>query len=370
MKTIIMVMFFLFITFIGKGQPSNVEEKFILPETLNESSGAIFFNDKLVTHNDSGNENKLYEVDTLSGLITRTITITNATHVDWEDLTQDENFIYVGDIGNNSGNRTDLKIYKIAKSDYVTTNSLIAEVINFNYSDQFDFSSNPNQTQWDAEALISLDENQLILLTKNWVNGITSAYPISKNAGTHSVSPLPTTLSAEGLITGAAYNSLTEKIYAIGYTNNLQPFVWECESFLLNDIFSGTNTKTSLTNLELEQVEAITHIGANRYFVTSESFNFPPFSSEAKLFSFTTNDPELSIIESTKNIAKLYPNPVKDVFFIENLDFTSVEIYDTNLTRVLQSDERNVNISKLATGIYWLKIKLKNDDVIQKIIKY
>ncbi|HLW15156.1 MAG TPA: hypothetical protein VKX30_06640, partial [Flavobacteriaceae bacterium] len=55
-------------------QISNVEEKLRLPKALRESSGIIFFNDKLVSHNDSGNKNKLYELDTISGTVTRTIT--------------------------------------------------------------------------------------------------------------------------------------------------------------------------------------------------------------------------------------------------------------------------------------------------------
>src|SRR5690554_7035784 len=68
--------------FHSAAQITNVEEKFPLPEVLNESSGAIFFNNKLISHNDSGHENKLYELDTITGTITRTLTITNATNVD------------------------------------------------------------------------------------------------------------------------------------------------------------------------------------------------------------------------------------------------------------------------------------------------
>ena len=62
-----------------------------LPEDVPESSGLIFYNNRLITHNDSGNLPRLYEMDTLSSQVIRTIRIDNATNIDWEDITQDDN---------------------------------------------------------------------------------------------------------------------------------------------------------------------------------------------------------------------------------------------------------------------------------------
>ena len=255
MKIITVISIFVLGISNATGQISTPVEKFALPTSLSESSGAIFFNDRLISHNDSGGENKLYELDTISGLVTRTVTISNATNVDWEDITQDDTSIYIGDIGNNvSGNRTDLKIYKISKSDYINNTSVNAETIAFSYSDQIDFSpKSANSTEWDAEALISFDVNNLILFTKNWVDGITKGYVIPKAAGTYSVSPLSTTLNSGGLITGGTYNPLTAKIYLVGYSTTLQPFVWESEGFNGSDVFSGINTKTMLSSLGLNK---------------------------------------------------------------------------------------------------------------------
>jgi hypothetical protein len=369
MKKIIIITAFIFGTFNAIAQIANVEEKFDLPIILSESSGAIFFNDKLIIHNDSGNENKLYELDTISGLVTRTVTVTNATNVDWEDIAQDNTSIYIGDIGNNSGDRTDLKIYKINKSDYLSSTNVTAEIINFSYSDQIDFAPNPI-TEWDAEALISFDANNLILFTKNWVNGTTKAYSIPKNSGTFTIDSLTTTLSSGGLITGATYNPSTEKVYSIGYNSVLQPFVWVSENFTNNDVFSGTNTQTLLTSLGFEQAEAITYIEANRYFITSESFNIPPFSDNGKLVSFTTNDNVLSIREQATRVVSLYPNPVKDVLFINDLEFTSIEIYDTKSALAYRGYNQKINVSELNKGLYLVKINLKDHTyIIKKIIK-
>ena len=82
-----------------------------LNDLVSESSGLLFLNDKLITHNDSGGSNNLYEVDTLDGSISKTIKIKNSTNKDWEDIAVDSKYIYIGDFGNNNGNRKDLLIY-------------------------------------------------------------------------------------------------------------------------------------------------------------------------------------------------------------------------------------------------------------------
>ena len=141
-----------------------------LPNPVIETSGLIFLNDKLITHNDSGNEPALFELDTVSGEITRKVIIRNATNVDWEDICYDDTYIYIGDIGNNSGSRTDLKIYRVSITNYLdaANDTVSADTIQFNYSDQSDFTPGSNQTNFDAEALISLGDS-LYIFTKNTI---------------------------------------------------------------------------------------------------------------------------------------------------------------------------------------------------------
>ena len=369
MKTILTLSTFVLGICNATGQISGVVEKFALPANLTESSGAIFYNDKLITHNDSGNENKLYELDTISGSVTRTITISNATNTDWEDITQDDTSIYVGDIGNNSGNRTDLKIYKISKNDYINSTSVTAETIAFSYSDQTDFIANLNNTEWDAEALVSFDATNLILFTKNWVTGITKGYLVPKTQGTYSLTPLTTTLTSGGLVAGGTYNSLTGKLYLVGYTSLLQPFVWVSESFSGNDVFSGTNTQTLLTSLGFEQTEGIAYVNENRYFVTSESFS-QIISDYAKLIAFSTNDTALSINSNEIANNVLYPNPVNDLLHISNEGIHAVEIYDMKLARLYQGNDTQIDMSRFGKGVYLIKIYLNNDlPMIKRIVK-
>jgi hypothetical protein len=372
MKLFIRVLFFLSGILSASAQINNVSEVFALPLSLSESSGILYFNNKLITHNDSGGNNVLYEVDLTTGLVTRTVTILNATNEDWEDITQDDTSIYIGDFGNNvSGNRTDLKIYKISKSAYLSTDTVTAETISFNYSDQTDFTAAAvNSTEWDAEALVSFDASNLIVFTKNWVYGITKAYLVSKTPGTYSINPLATALTSNGLITGGTYNPLSGKLFLVGYNSILQPFVWESYNFTGNDVFSGTNTKTNLSTLSFEQTEAITFLDENSYYVTSETFN-QGISDYAKLISFSTNDMALSArLNLNQNQLELYPNPVEDYLHIKCNEIASVQIFDTKQVKLYEGNNFLINMSALSTGMYFVNVRFNNNkSVIKRVIK-
>ena len=350
-------------------QISTATEVFELPSTLSESSGAIFFNNKLILHNDSGGEAKLFELDTISGLVTRTVTINNASNVDWEDMSQDANHIYIGDIGNNSGSRTDLKIYKISKSDYLSSTSVTAETIEFSYMAQTDFTATPNSSEWDAEALVSFDTSNLVLFSKNWVDGVTKAYLVPKTEGTYSLSPLATTLNSGGLISGGTYNPFSHKLYLVGYSGTLQPFVWVSEGFSgITDVFDGTNSKILISSFSMEQIEAITFVAVNRYFMISESFNVGPFSENAKLISFSTSD-TLST-EFPAEVVLVYLNPIDSFLYINNKEVAFIELYDLNARQLFKGISPRVDMRSFVNGVYLMKVTLKNGRIAtKKVVK-
>ncbi|MEH6681320.1 MAG: T9SS C-terminal target domain-containing protein [Sediminicola sp.] len=288
MKRYVLLLLPLFGSWVATAQLT-VVEKGAMPALAQESSGLIFLGNKLVTHNDSGNAPQLMEIDTTSLQITRTVTILNAENIDWEDIAQDNQYIYIGDIGNNNGNRRDLKIYKVSKSDFALQDGLQAEEIRFSYSDQVDFVAAPNASDWDAEALFVLGD-QLVVLTKQWNGQDTVAYSLPKDPGTHVASRVGE-LAVGGLVTGASYNEATEMLYIIGYSQALIPFVHRVGDVRSDNVFGGNNEKLSL-GLAFLQAEGITEVGPNKYFISSETFNStsPPISSEGRLFSFDTTD--------------------------------------------------------------------------------
>ena len=113
-----------------------------LESTVEETSGLIYLDGRMITHNDSGGEAALYEIDPASGNVVRTVEIQGATNRDWEDIASDESYIYIGDFGNNSGTRRDLGVYKVSIADYLGNDDLaVAERIDFSYEDQSDFTA-------------------------------------------------------------------------------------------------------------------------------------------------------------------------------------------------------------------------------------
>lgn len=208
---------------------------------LDETSGLLYYNNKIITHTDSGGKAELYEINPTTGAVIRTVGITNARNVDWEDIAQDVSYIYIGDIGNNSGTRTDLKIYKISKEDYNTTDGTVtAEIISYSYTDQTDFTRRTHTSNWDAEALISY-RDKLLIFTKNWSDNKTNVYSIPKTSGTHSA-VLESSYKTNGLITGADISPDERVIYLTGYSTSEAPFIYTIHSLAKNnsDIFSGS----------------------------------------------------------------------------------------------------------------------------------
>ena len=121
----------------------------------------------LWTIEDAGNKNYLYGLN-LKGHIKKKIKITNAKNNDWEDLTSDNyGNIYIGDFGNNNGDRTDLEIYRFEKSLVPSSGAanISPQSITFAFEDQVDFSSNSN-TNFDCEAMVYFNDS-LHLFTKN-----------------------------------------------------------------------------------------------------------------------------------------------------------------------------------------------------------
>ena len=108
-----------------------------LSTQVNETSGLVYVNGDLWTFNDTESTASLYKINPTTGQVVQTVLISNASNVDWEDITADDEYIYIGDFGNNfNGNRQDLKIYKIRidglYSDPVL--SIDAETIKFSYA--------------------------------------------------------------------------------------------------------------------------------------------------------------------------------------------------------------------------------------------
>lgn len=353
------------------GQFSIPQEMMILPTSVQESSGAIWFNNQFITHNDSGSANKLYVIDTLNGTITRTITVLNANNTDWEDLAQDSSFIYIGDFGNNNGNRTDLKVYKIAKADFLLHDSVTAEIIEFQYANQVDFSPAYNNTAFDAEALVSGNDTSLVIFSKNWVNHYSLAYVLPKTPGNYNLSPLNDTLFCNGLITGAVFDENMEHLTLVGYSTSLVPFIINGYT-----TFSGSNwtshlTTLSFTSLSYMQIEAICQVDSLNFLLSSESLQIGPINEDGKLFSTTKLSTSVSLAEAEIEQVMLCPNPSNGLIKVIHAEkLNSLYIYNTYGECVYRTEDltNSINLSSLPDGVYFLVLHLKDGETMQQKI--
>ena len=84
-----------------------------LDSVMNEASGLLLVEGSLWVILDSGNPNALFQVDPATCEVMRTLHVPNAVNTDWEELTMDGDWVYIGDFGNNGGNRTDLRVYRV-----------------------------------------------------------------------------------------------------------------------------------------------------------------------------------------------------------------------------------------------------------------
>lgn len=244
----------------------------LLPDVLPETSGLIYWNKGIWTHNDSDDSN-IYSLDTTSGAVLQSVALTGTVNTDWEEISEDGDFIYIGDFGNNfSGNRTDLKILKISKTS-VLAGLPEVEIINFSYAGRVGYDpTEPNNTDYDCEAMI-VSQDSIYLFTKQWVSGGTAIYSLPKTGGTH-VAKLKSVYNVRGLITGAVYLEPQRLIALCGYNKILEPFILLLYDFQGTDFFGGNKRKISV-ELPYHQVEAITTADGLKYFISNENFTQP-----------------------------------------------------------------------------------------------
>lgn len=355
---------FCIFTFIGFSQ--DFSRLTYLSDDVAETSGLIHFSDRLITHNDSGGMNALYEISTENGNVLRTVEVENASNVDWEDICQDNEFIYVGDFGNNNGDRKNLRVYKISKDDYLSSNSVVAGIIDFSYGDQNDFESSPNDTNFDAEALIAFGED-LFIFTKNWVDQRTNIYKLSKAPGTYEIQRIDE-FNPSGLITGGTYNSGSNKVLLTGYSG-IRAFLIELSGFS-DGIFSNGTIEKNTLNIPLSesfQTEAIAYSDASQHFISAEKNAL----GDAALYSLITET--LSVEDYDLIANKVFPNPAKDFLHVDDRFYSGkIEIYSILGEKVFEHDiidNKPLNISDLAPGVYILRLSNENNSESMKFIK-
>ena len=233
-----------------------------LPISVYETSGLEIINNDLITINDSGNPSNLYYLNEEGEILFRRM-FNELKNNDWEDLSADEEFIYIADIGNNFDTRENLRIIKTP----INPDNNTFELINFYYPEQDDFSFK-QLSSYDAEGLISFGDF-LLIFTKNRAKKITELYRLPKKAGNYEAE-LIGEINVESIVTAADYSYEMKLLVLTSTFDFNEYFIITIENF---DPSKLNNKKINKLKIPIgkTQVESIKIINKSSFWITSEA---------------------------------------------------------------------------------------------------
>jgi hypothetical protein len=340
-----------------------------LHDSLIESSGLIYFNNWFWTHNDSDNPPMIFAFDSSSGAIIHTTYISNKVNTDWEDMTQDADHIYIGDFGNNSGNRLDLKILVIKKADLQlqkTLDTVTATEINFSLADQTLFNHTNQNHDFDLEALCFFGDS-LHLFSKNWVDKKTRHYVVSRLPGTYTLSPQESFL-VDGQITGAAADHQRGIIVLTGYNkSDISSFLWLFWDFKGNRFSKGNKRRIETgTVASYGQGEAVCFKGKQIY-LSNEKYLTEASLKRVEIETLLSGKPlSQNTIIGTKTRFTAWQSQNQLIVRTESLGKTLL-IYNSDgkllRTVVLDKAETSISTEDFMDGLLLLKV----DETVLKV---
>ena len=245
---------------------AEIIETVVLPKIINETSGLEILNDVFITHNDSGGEPSLYFFN-LNGEIINSIKLVKESfweiyNNDWEDITANEDYIYIADTGNNFGNRDNLNIIKVKIADFS-----IDGKIDIFYSDQESFFPS-SKHKYDAEALLII-EDKIALFSKDRDSLNTDLYLIDDMLKEKQELSSVANFNVNSLITGGDYDRDTGILALVGYTSRGEQYLILFEDFNIDNPRYNSFKKYSIP-IERAQIEAVKIINEKQFWVTSE----------------------------------------------------------------------------------------------------
>lgn len=275
MRRALLIGFVLLFSLLGKAQEGKWGElspllKSELPEEVKETSGLFFHNGRLWTHNDSGGKPILYALDTTTFEVVQRITLDKVKNKDWEDVCTDGENVFVGDFGNNKGNRKDLRIYMFSLADIPQRGDAVLAVdsITFRFADQTDFSKRKVH-DFDCESFFASDKC-LYLLSKGWETGTTRLYRLPKTPGDY-VAEVVNGFDSQGLLTGADYDRENHVLVLVGYVKT----IWKPFMYLIFDFDENgerlSNCRFEMPHLAGAQTEGVCFFDNGRCYLTAET---------------------------------------------------------------------------------------------------
>ncbi len=362
---------------------TTLTKKAQLPAELVESSGLQYTAGSLWSFNDSGNAPVLFRVDSADGHVLQQVRISNFDNVDWEDIAASAQYLYIGDVGNNNGDRRDLRVLRVAKTALgPSATTATAEAIEFSYPDQTDFTPRTNRHNFDCEAFFFANDS-LHLFTKDWVDLQTRYYTVPATPGTY-VAHLKATFQVNGLIMAADLNATGTVAALLGYrTSDAATFVWLLSGFTGTQYLQANKRRIELPSaLEIGQAEGISFIDRNRVFISNERVANALFTVPQQLYALSlgpwvaTSVLAAAVPQAAGRFA-VVPNPAHHTLHLERPAGVggpaSLVLQDLQGRTVLAAPlaanrlAHTLDISAVAAGLYVVKITSAEGSFSQKI---
>lgn len=254
-------------------------ENLALPAALEESSALFCSVDNGVySLNDSGNPPVIFRLDEKANIVSQ-LEPQGVKNKDWEALTADDDFFYIGDIGNNRGSRKNVFIYKFPRNGGLAPKAVKMSVA---YQGNKPKENESLDHDFDAEALVAVGDN-LVLFSKSWKTDLLKIYLVDKSQKKQILSAKRTVEGIPGVITGADYDSVNQRYILVGYPSKRvgfgDPFMVTLDqNFTLID-------KISLSGFG--QVEGVCAHSSGQIWFTQESSIFS--SSKLVKLELTVN---------------------------------------------------------------------------------
>ena len=285
MKKVLIFTFVFFSIFIFSQQQKNLSlnkyKTSVLSDSIKETSGLNFFENRLFTFNDSGNSSDIFEIEKSTGKILKTFK-TGLKNTDWEALANDGKYFYIGDFGNNAGTRKDLRIYKIPFENRNIFRKDSVKIIPFFYPEQKDFTPKNLNNDFDAEAMIFLN-GKIHIFTKEWASKSTSHYVVNPENSENQSAQKIETFKTNFVVTDASY--VDGKLYLVGYTKGTDVFLQIFQESEPGIFFKNNSTKFYLGSaFSVGQIEGIS-VDENGAYLSSEAFH-SPFGVKKQSFYF------------------------------------------------------------------------------------
>jgi hypothetical protein len=145
-------------------------------------------------------------------------------------------------------------------------------------------------------------------------------------------------------------------------------------------IYLNGEFKTAGTFSSLNTSEFVVPLYLGTLF-NSTTQRYFGYVDDLKIYNYALTDAQVTSLYTSNTLAStdfnqnnlevaLYPNPANDVVNFEtNFDIKSIEFYNIQGQKVIKSNQKQINVSDLATGMYMVRIEgTDNNIAIKKVI--